>query len=306
MPQISHEFAIGRVRALESTLLKQDVIEKLLTAQDAQDAFRMLAEAGWGEISSRAELEQAAENRQKEACAFLKECSADPVLTDLFLLQYDMLNLKILLKAQMLGKEVQQLSHNGSTDPETLRVAIENHDLSRLSAECVQTVQAIREKCADGGSPAWVDFLLDQFCFRLIAERLEKSHRCPQALREYFACQADFTNARMALRMQKLGLEGEYLRAAVPGGKVAPGEILSAWPYPMDLTGDIASLEREMDDYLLQLIKNHRYDVDNVMPLVGFYLARMREISAVRLIVTGKAVGAAEEGIRSRLRATYA
>ena len=62
MPQISHEFAIGRVRALEGTLLKQDVIEKLLTAQDAQEAFRMLAEAGWGEISSRAELEQAAEN----------------------------------------------------------------------------------------------------------------------------------------------------------------------------------------------------------------------------------------------------
>lgn len=61
-----------------------------------------------------------------------------------------------------------------------------------------------------------------------------------------------------------------------------------------------------MDDYLMQLIKNHRYDVDDVMPLVGFYLARMREISAVRLIVTGKAVGAAEEGIRSRLRATYA
>ena len=42
MPQISHEFAIGRVRALEGTLLKQDVIEKLLTAQDAQEAFRML------------------------------------------------------------------------------------------------------------------------------------------------------------------------------------------------------------------------------------------------------------------------
>ena len=190
--------------------------------------------------------------------------------------------------------------------PEKLRAAIENHDMSLLPAEYAQTVQAVREKCADGGSPAWVDFLLDQLCFRLIAERLEKSRRCPQALREYFACQADFTNARMALRMQKLGLEGEYLRAAVPGGKVAPGEILSAWPYPMDLTEDIASLEREMDDYLMQLIKNHRYDVDDVMPLVGFYLARMREISAVRLIVTGKAVGAAEEGIRSRLRATYA
>ena len=42
------------------------------------------------------------------------------------------------------------------------------------------------------------------------------------------------------------------------------------------------------------------------MPVVGFYLARLGEISAVRLIVTGKAVGAAEEGIRSRLRATYA
>ena len=51
MPQISHEFAIGRVRALESTLLKQDVIEKLLTAQDAQEAFRMLAEAGWAIVN---------------------------------------------------------------------------------------------------------------------------------------------------------------------------------------------------------------------------------------------------------------
>ena len=149
MPQISHEFAIGRVRALEGTLLKQDVIEKLLTAQDAQEAFRMLAEAGWGEISSRAELEQAAENRQKEACAFLKECSADPVLTDLFLLQYDMLNLKVLLKAQMLGKPAQRLSSNGPTDPEKLRAAIENHDMSLLPAEYAQTVQAVREKCAD-------------------------------------------------------------------------------------------------------------------------------------------------------------
>ena len=168
--------------------------------------------------------------------------------------------------------------------------------MSLLPAEYAQTVQAVREQCADGGSPAWADFLLDQLCFRLIAERLEKTvRRCPQALREHSPVRRISPMPAWPCGCRNWGWRGHTFARLVPGGKVAPGEILSAWPYPIDLTGDIASLEREMDDYLMQLIKNHRYDVDDVMPLVGFYLARVREISAVRLIVTGKAVGAAEE-----------
>ena len=67
----------------------------------------------------------------------------------------------------------------------------------------------------------------------------------------------------------------------------------------------MAAIERAGDDYLLSLVRPHRYEPTSLLPLVGYLLARTRESQVIRLLATAKAAGAGQDKIFARLRALY-
>ncbi|MGN0785593.1 MAG: V-type ATPase subunit, partial [Candidatus Aphodomorpha sp.] len=70
-------------------------------------------------------------------------------------------------------------------------------------------------------------------------------------------------------------------------------------------TGSIGALEKQRDNYLLTLIRSHKYDMFSIYPILGYLLARDREAKAVRLIVTVKRNGLDDSVIQERLCELY-
>ena len=99
MPQISHAYAVARVRTAQKALLSRAALERLMACESGGVLLRALNELGWGEAGDVDALAQRALNG---ACAFVRAVTPDANATDCFLAKYDVLNLKTLVKARAL------------------------------------------------------------------------------------------------------------------------------------------------------------------------------------------------------------
>ena len=328
MPQISHAYAVGRVRSLEKSLLSRQMLDRLVSAQSADDAARMLSEAGWGEAADRTAVDKLADARVREACQLVRECTAEPEITDCFLMKFDILNLKTLLKARLMGRTDPELSPNGLIDRAKMGHAVAEGKYDDLPEEYRETLQKIEQRVAVEADPLYIDSMLDKLMYSMISAKLRKSRHVPAEIADYFATKADSVNLLIALRAHDMGKSAEFVeKLFVEGGRIGKNELMRVAENPDSAVavaektpyadmirrgmerrerGDgLAFLEKLFDDYELKLIRAGRYEIQGIQPLVGYLLAREREASAVRLIVTAKAVNAPADALSARLREMY-
>lgn len=322
MPQASPAYAVGRVRVLEGTLIGRSQLERLTGAQSVDELARALGEMNWGEVRSRRDIETMCDKHMLEAAKLVRDCSSDPALTDCFLIQYDALNLKALYKARALGADQVALSGLGALDPERLRRAVDENNYQELPPELREAMGDIEKRSAVKMDPLYVDARLDQAAFRFIENRTSRAAQ--PTVKQYFTCKAELANLMIALRTQAMGRSAAFARELfVPGGTLGydalarvAGEAERAWdlirnrPYASALSaavkaGDLTAIEKAGDDYLISLIRPHRYEPTSILPLIGYLLARTRESQAIRMLATGKAAGVGQEMLLARLRALY-
>lgn len=322
MPQMSHAYAVGRVRALERGLLSQAALQRLQNAQSPDEVARLLTELGWGECRTQRDVERQADVQVKRACDLVRECSPEPEITDCFLVKFDFLNLKVLLKARLLGIAAGNLSECGVLNVEKLRRAVEDNSYRELPEPFRSVMEGIERHIASEPDPLYIDAELDKAMFDLIHRRMAKCGY--ERVRRYFCARADLTNLLIALRVSAMGRDEEFARVLmVPGGEIDPGQMAQVVSQPekaghlvrskgyfdriRGLTGvdTLAALEKAADDYALDLIRPERYNPESLLPLIGYLLAKEREAGAVRLIVTAKAVGMSADKLQERLRELY-
>lgn len=323
MPQISHAYAVARVRTAQKALLSRAALERLMACESGGVLLRALNELGWGEAGDVDALAQRALN---EACAFVRAVTPDANATDCFLAKYDVLNLKTLVKARALRMEDVPLSPNGTLSVQVLRTALEGEKYEALPEAYRAALEEIARECALAMDPLLCDALLDRALFREIARRLtsvreKEIHAC-------FAARADSANVRSALRARGLGRDAAFAsRLFVPGGLLPPSELATLvetperakalvkdMPYaPFALRGlaiyekggSLAAFEKQMDDYETSLMRAHRYEPVSLLPLVGYFVAREHDVATVRLIAAAVSARFAPERYADFVREPY-
>ncbi|MGJ4851677.1 V-type ATPase subunit [Bacillota bacterium Meth-B3] len=325
MPQLSYGFAIGRVQVLSKSLLSGAAIGRLLSLDTIEDVARALTELNWGDVRGARDIEQAAEHHVQAAAALVRDTSPDAAATDCFLVRYDALNLKLLVKARALGQlDGLPLSPNGLIDAQRLRRAVEERRYAELPDEFLDAMERIEGRIAVKMDPLFVDAELDKAAQRFINRRIEDTNDA--VIRAYFAERTCMLNLLIALRSHAIGRDGAFAREMLlPGGTLdedalaqvadAPeraAALISGKPYAGALAAtlkrtpvDLAEVEKAVDDRLAGLLSGHKNETLTIRPLVGYLLAREREAGAVRLIATAKAANVPITTIERRLRAMY-
>jgi vacuolar-type H+-ATPase subunit C/Vma6 len=64
-------------------------------------------------------------------------------------------------------------------------------------------------------------------------------------------------------------------------------------------------LEREIDDYLMTVVRRAKYQVFGLEPLIGHFIAKETEIKTLRLVLIGKLMQIKPEDLKERLRLSY-
>ena len=322
-------YSTTRVRSLERSLLNQERIDRMLDAKTFESAAKVLTELGYAEIAhpNLAGVERVLAQDREDSYALLRSISPDPLLIDVFSIKYDYHNIKTILKADATGADARRLLINvGRIPASSLESSLRQMEYRDMPPIMRQAVEDARETLARTSDPQLADFILDRACFLEMRRTAQQSGS--RFLIGYVELLIDVTNLRTVVRAARQGKSAEFLRSAVlEGGAVSTDALAAAASAQttvrdlfastrleaaaeagaLALTGetDFIRFERLCDDAVMAYLQSARFVAFGEAPIAAYLAAKEADITAVRIIMTGKLGELPPEEIRDRLRLTY-
>ena len=313
----------ARVRAMENRLLTRERMDRMIDAQDAAEAMKILSECGYNDAVG---LDMALAQSRAETFRDMERSVPDPRLVEVFQIKYDYHNAKTILKGEATGASPERLLLSGGRyRPVELWEGWQREAMGFTAEPFRKAMEAAKAALAEGGDPQKADLILDRACYGEMG-RLAKELDSP-FLQGYVRLSVDVANLRAAVRVHRMGREGDFLRQVLlPGGNVSEQSILSArgdalgeafragpLAQAAELGAKLAqpggesltAFERECDNALTAYLAAARRVPFGEQAVIGYLYAKEQELTAIRAIFAGRAAGLDGDTIRSRLRETY-
>ena len=315
------------LRAREPRMLSRDKAERMLDAPNFEDAAKMLTDSGYEDMSQMSvkQIETALSDRRAAVFHELETLVPNTAALDLFRLKYDYHNAKVLVKSEAMHRnDASLLSSSGRVAPETVQKRFQEDRLRDLPGELGSAAEEARNLLARSANPQLSDFLLDKAYFRemnALADELDSDFA-----RGYVALLADSTNLRSAVRILRMGKDIGYLQEAlVSGGSVSEerltqgisGEGLASVFAGTALTkaaqlgaeavsgGTLTAFELACDNAVADYLSNAKLCSFGEESVIAYLAGTENELTAVRMILTGRLAGVPSDTIRERLRDLY-
>ena len=316
------------LRAREPRMLSRDKAERMLDAPGFEDAAKMLTESGYEDMSQMTvkQIETALSERRAAVFHELETLVPDTAALDLFRLKYDYHNAKVLIKSEAMHQnDASLLSNSGRIAPDVMQKRFQEDRLRDLPGELGSASEEGRALLNRSANPQLSDFLLDKAYFRemnALAEALDSDFA-----RGYVALLADSTNLRSGVRILRMGKDIGYLREAlVSGGSVSEerliqgisgeglasvfaGCVLSkAAQLGADAVsgGTLTAFELACDNAVAGYLADAKLCSFGEESVIAYLSGTENELTAVRMILTGRLSGVPSDTIRERLRDLYA
>ncbi len=319
-------FISARIRAMEGRLLTRERMERMLEARTDADAMKVLVECGFPELDSLAALDSALSAERERTFADLAALSPNSQIVDVFRIKYDYHNAKTLLKAIATGTDgTHMLIDAGRVSADALRAAVSEGSYARLLDAFARAVADAQSVLASTGDPQRSDFLLDRAYFAEMLAAAKDSGS--EFLLNYVRCCIDGANLRGAVRTSRMGKDADFLRLVlVPGGTVSEQLFISAFQAGAEFSplflgsvlkpaaelgdaavhgGRMTAFEKACDDALSEYLRCARLTPFGDSVLIAYIAAKENEITAARIIMSGRMAGVPADSIRERLREAY-
>ncbi len=327
-----YAYAVGKIRALEKRLLDRARMERMIDARSPEEALKVLLEAGYESGSDDYrdvyEFESLLKNEQLKVYKLLKSIAPGTGAFEIFQLQNDYHNIKVLLKAEFLEQDNDNMLVDTGTVPAAeLKEMIEKRNFKEMPdimrsavEECIDVFNRTRD-------PQAIDVVIDRACFQQMQEYAAKAGN--SFISGMVQLITDLTNIKIFLRARNTGLKWNTLqKVLLPGGSIDSkvfienlndnldgfikylsnkpyGEICEKGIESFNNTGSFSKLEKLADDYIMSYVKKAKYVALGIEPLIAYLWAKENEIKNARIIMVGKINNIPSEVIRERLRETY-
>ena len=301
----------ARVRAMETTLMTPERMERLLEARSEDEVTRLLQDCGYPALdAARPERMDAALSEAREALlADLGGSAPDAGFIDIFKLKYDYHNA--------------QLMDMGRIPASELKSAMESSELDTLPGLLPEAVAEAKNVLDTTRDPQLSDITLDGWMYRDMARTAERTGSA--FLRGYVAAQIDAANLRSLIRTLRMGKNAGFLAGALlEGGETEPAALLAvaenggsglAELYALTRFaaaaeagaaalkgGTLTEFEKQCDDAVTEYLSGAQMVPFGEAPLLAYLAARETEYTNLRIVLMGRAAGLDADTIRSRLR----
>ena len=292
------------LRAREPKLLTRDRAERMLDAGSFDECAKLLTDCGYADMSamSAKEIERYLSSRRDEVFAELEKLAPDKGVVDVFRMKYDYHNAKVLVKAEAVGQDGARLmSRSGRFSPEKLTELYTEESLGRLPAGFAAAVADAKSVLARTANPQLADFILDRAYFAEIRAAAQ-SAECP-FLAGYAEILTDSPGGSVSADRVVAAGDKESItalfantfleRAAAIGAEAVEG-------------GSMTAFELACDNAVTAYLRRAKLVSFGPEALIAYLAAVESEITAVRMILTGRLAGIDPDVIRERLRDMYA
>lgn len=320
-------FLSTRIRVLERSLLTRERMERMLEAQTNEEAVKVLVECGYPELpvvdvdSVNAALAEVRDRVFDDLYSF----APDPAMVDVFKVKYDYHNLKAILKSEAMGLSPERLLVDcGRVPPRELMERLQTGSTFGGPEALYRAAAEAREVLNTSRDPQRSDFVLDRAYFQEMAQLAKATGSA--FLEGYVRLLVDAANLKSLVRVLRMRKTDEFLRAVLfEGGSVSVASVLSCMNgvqldavYGMTpfraaaeagqaavAGGGLTEFEKACDNALMDYVAGSKYVAFGEQPVIGYLVAKENELTAVRIIMTGRLAGLNTEIIRERLREAY-
>ncbi len=327
-----YAYVVTIVRAMESRMLNSGDVERMIEAKNAQEAYRVLNDLDYaeflGDIENIEDFQVVINAGLKEVKDVLDQNTPKPEILDILWLRYDFHNLKVLLKAQIQEKGLQDVEHMLMPYGKYEYADLENllnspsvflDSVEEKLVEAIKTASAIFEKEED---PTLIDVTFDKAYFEAVQELINGLQS--EFLSTHQAMAIDVANIRTYLRCLALDEESLFAELFIKDGGLALnmftgsmeefGEKMQATKYGniIDLgikgykeTTSFLELEKAADSMLVDQLKEARYISLGIEPLFAFFWIKENNAQVIRTIMVNKLNNIAPVEIRKKVRKLY-
>lgn len=326
-----YAYLVGRVRALERSLLEPKTLDALLRAEDLEQALRVVAEIPYlGEafqsISPTPKtIDKALTEHFFGIVSDFAKSQGGEEITAFFLLGFDVTALKLAVKHFMARRPL-EWTYLGSLDPRrVLRfLSGETEYLPDPLARTLREVQELLE--ARPGYAQGVEFLLDRFFLKQVYNLAE---RAEGLLKKWYQAFVIFSYLRGTFRARYEERKPDVLRLLYFANPlVREKDLVELLSLPEDKVPDyldylgfvsvlpeggtfrddpyyLAEIERRMDNELLFWVRKYRRETFGPEPVFGFLFAKSIDVKNLRILLEGKYFQIEGDILRRKLRECY-
>jgi len=333
-PFLSTKYAylVGRIRMLERGILTTTILENAIKAEDLEQSLRIISEQSY--------LSEVFQNITKNPPALdnallqhwwqtLNDISQNKLgleISTFFRMSLDFNDIKLILKRH-LSKEM-----GGKEYPSTFEWKKVNRYISGETGEYLSEVykKAIDEALAVYESTHQVqsiEIVLDRI---FLNETLKYALICEsKVIKNWLMAYVILSLLRAAFRARYQKTKIEYfkiiyldnpylnyedLRQIITEPEDKVTEIIKNLGYASIILPNeefksdpiyLSEIEKEMDNYLMRVIRSYRMQAFGPEPVFGFLYAKMTDIRNLRIILHGKYFQINENEIKSKLRECY-
>lgn len=327
-------YSNARVKAMENSLLSQDKITRMIYAESLADGVKILYESSYGGgivLDNPYAYESLLSAEDKRITDFLREAMPENSGLDTFLTRLDYHNLKALIKGKFMGltKVDYMLAPSGNIDVIQLKdyIATENYySLPKYMSDAIAEI--VTHFTTQPVNPRYIDTTIDRAMYAHILQSANKSKS--KSIIKYIISEIDMINILNLFRCMRIDAsESFYKEGFIEGGEISDyilspllgqsydavteklrytgyGDIVALGTAALSENKPLSAYERAMDEYLMDIFKDDKFDMFSVSPIAGFYCAKKIEIKTVRMIAVCLKNKVDVNEIKIRLRGVYA
>lgn len=323
---------IPKIRVYEKRLIDSVKFNRMLDLENIDEVFKFLSETVYGEnISDDINIynyEQVLSLEFARLFKSLKDIFDNKELINIFLKKYKYNNIKLMLKAKLLNVDLGDILFNiEDFDNEFIYTAIKTENYSSLPDEICNLVKKILKDFEENKDPQRIDILIDKIMFGELLK--ESKNISSDFLTKYIQILIDVFNVKTLFRIKNLNLNrGLFDDVIVSGGNIALSNLKMIFSEPKEnilnrfsMTNmykyikeglenyvnkdDLNILDKELDDYLMEYLKNAKIITTGLAPIIGYINAKENEIKNIRIVLVGKINNVDSDSIKRRLRKNY-
>lgn len=316
-----YAYSVSRVHAIERSLLDKGKLMQIAEAKSANDALRMIYDAGYPQAEN---YEQVFETELTNAYELIYSMAPDTSVFDVFLIENDYYNLKVLLKAEFLGRELDYLLNARARTPiDKLKEAVRERKADKISDTFARALDEALASFSRDKNIQLADMLIDKACYSEMSAFAKKTSNA--FIEGLIQTKIDLINITTMLRIRKMGKDKAFaLTALLDGGTLDTAKLADCAAEQKETIlqsflhskysnlisqvlsdGDLADFEVACGDYLVEYMKAAKRVTFGAEPLVAYIFAKENEIKQLRVIMVGKTNKLDNELIKRRLNVSY-
>lgn len=332
----AYGYAVARIRAMEPLLLDSSAYQRMLDADGAAGALKVLAETTYGkELTADAASGRYDAALETELLSTFEEFATfvpSRALIDIFRVPYDFHNVKVVLKSMINAraggrKRWDLMTKLGTINTEKLAVAIESEDYSFLPFGLQSVIPSCLATYEQEHDIVAMERVLDRAMYAVLL-KLAASTEVPGAV-AWIRSRIDAENIRGLLRLKRFGFDSaDASQFMYDGGTITMMDLMSILPEPFEnwarmlpslgIGGVLAQVqdegafdkliidvEKALDDWCASLLEKARYSASAPENVLAYLYGKEQEMKNIRTVLVSKSTDQPQEETRRLMRHGY-